>query len=160
MDNLNIVLTKDPANFSFCAEMMAATDPWITLDMDFRQCLEAFEGEGKEVYLMLSDGNIAGFVILQIYGTFSGYIQTICIGKDFRGAGLGNKLLCFCEERIHKFSPNVFICVSSFNTGASRLYYKFGFKLVGELPDFVRKGFTELLLRKTIGPRAGYNAKK
>ncbi len=30
--------------------------------------------------------------------------------------------------------------------------------LVGELDNFVKKGFTELLLRKTVGPRVGYKA--
>jgi ribosomal protein S18 acetylase RimI-like enzyme len=85
-----------------------------------------------------------------------GYIQTICIREDFRGRGFGTKLLEFCEERILKFSPNVFICVSSFNKGAIKLYHEFGFKLVGELDNFIKEGFTELLLRKTAGPRVGY----
>ena len=102
--------------------------------------------------------DIAGFVILQVCGTFSGYIQTICIREDYRGMGFGTKLLEFCEERILKFSPNIFICVSSFNKGAIKLYYKFGFKLVGELDNFIKEGYTELLLRKTVGPRVGYQA--
>lgn len=76
---------------------------------------------------------------------------------NHRGKGIGIQLLGFCEERILKFSPNVFICVSSFNTAAIKLYYKFGFKLVGELDNFVKAGFTELLLRKTVGARVGYS---
>ena len=70
-----------------------------------------------------------GFVIIQMDGTFKGYIQTICVSEDFRGKGLGKKLLNFCEERILKISPNIFMCVSSFNTGALQLYTDFGFKL-------------------------------
>jgi ribosomal protein S18 acetylase RimI-like enzyme len=136
---------------------MAATDPWITLQMDYRQCLKAFEGVCKEIYIIEYENNIAGFIILQVAGTFSGYIQTICIDEAFRGKGLGKILLRFCENRVLKFSPNLFICVSSFNTGAIKLYYEFGFKLVGELDNFVQEGFTELLLRKTVGPRVGYN---
>jgi hypothetical protein len=34
-----------------------------------------------------------------------------------------------------------------------------GFKLVGELENFVKEGFSELLLRKTVGPRVGYQGK-
>jgi [ribosomal protein S18]-alanine N-acetyltransferase len=139
--------------------MMSKTDPWITLGMDFSQCCEAFEGAGKEVYIIKEGEDIEGFVILQVNGTFSGYIQTICISENYRGRGLGKLLLHYCEERVHQFSPNLFICVSSFNKRAIRLYLGFGFKLVGELNDFVKEGFTELLLRKTIGPRAGYKAK-
>ena len=151
-----IIITKDPGDFSVCARMMAGTDPWITLGMDFDQCLRAFDGECKEIYIARIGDDIAGFVILQVCGTFSGYIQTICMGEKYRGRGLGTKLLEFCEERILKFSPNIFICVSSFNKGAMKLYYEFGFTLVGELDNFVRQGYTELLLRKTVGPRVGY----
>ena len=154
-----INITKDPKNFGVCALMMSETDPWITLGMNYDQCLKAFEGDCKEVYIVSYENDIVGFVILQVCGTFSGYIQTICMREDNRGKGFGTMLLEFCEERILKFSPNVFICVSSFNKDAIRLYYKFGFKLVGELDNFVKEGFTELLLRKTVGPRVGYQAR-
>ncbi len=154
-----IKITNDPKDFGTCALMMSKTDPWITLGMNYDQCLKAFEGNCKEVYIVSSGKEIVGFVVLQVCGTFSGYIQTICIREDSRGKGFGTKLLEFCEERILKFSPNVFICVSSFNKGAIKLYYEFGFKLVGELDNFVKEGFTELLLRKTVGPRIGYQAR-
>ena len=149
-------ITTDPKAFGICARMMEETDPWITLQMDFDQCLKAFEGNCKEVFIVESENEIAGFVILQVCGTFSGYIQTICIGKNYRGKGFGRKLLQFCEDHILTFSPNIFICVSSFNKGAFKLYQNFGFKLIGEMDNFVKQGFSELLLRKTVGPRAGY----
>jgi ribosomal protein S18 acetylase RimI-like enzyme len=154
--NFAINLTNDPQKLAVCALMMSKTDPWITLGMNYDQCLKAFEGSYKEIYIVEIENEIAGFVIIQICGTFSGYIQTICMGEAYRGQGLGTKLLQFCEERILKFSPNVFICVSSFNKGATKLYYDFGFRLVGELENFVKEGFTELLLRKSVGPRVGY----
>jgi len=148
--------TNDPQNFAVCALMMSKTDPWITLGMNYNQCLKAFAGSCKEIYVVETENEIAGFVIIQTCGTFSGYIQTICMSETYRGRGLGTKLLQFCEKRILKFSPNVFICVSSFNKGAIRLYNNFGFRLVGELENFVKEGFSELLLRKTVGPRVGY----
>jgi len=156
-EKFSIKLTTDPEDFEVCALMMSVTDPWITLDMNYDQCLQAFEGISKEIYVIRHHNEIIGFVIIQISGTFAGYIQTICISKDHRGKGYGKKLLQFCEERILKISPNVFICVSSFNKGAIKLYYDFGFKLVGELDNFVKEGFSELLLRKTVGPRVGYS---
>jgi len=154
-----IRLASDQNEFAVCARMMSLTDPWITLEMSYDQCLKAFEGDCKEIYVVVIENIIAGFVIIQTCGTFSGYIQTICIDKAFRGKGFGKKLLQFCEERILKFSPNVFICVSSFNKDAAKLYYEFGFKLIGEMENFVKAGFTELLLRKTVGQRVGYAPK-
>ena len=70
--------------------------------------------------------------------------------------GLGKELIQFCEDRILKYSPNVFICVSSFNAGAIRLYEELGYGRVGELKDFLQNGYTELLYRKTKGPMVGY----
>jgi len=44
------------------------------------------------------------------------------------------------------------MCVSDFNTGARRLYERLGYRLVGELTDYIVAGRSELLLRKTGGP--------
>jgi ribosomal protein S18 acetylase RimI-like enzyme len=157
VENFPVKLTSDPEDFEVCALMMSSTDPWITLGMNYENCLKAFEGSCKEIYTIRIQNEIAGFVIIQTGGSFAGYIQTICINEKWRGHGVGRKLLRFCEERIHMFSPNVFICVSSFNERAKKLYLDYGFKLIGELENFVKQGYNELLLRKTIGPRVGYN---
>jgi ribosomal protein S18 acetylase RimI-like enzyme len=159
-DKLTVSLTTDPQIISACALMMSASDPWITLGMNDNQCIKDFDGDCKEIYVAEYRGEIAGFVIIQICGTFKGYIQTICISKDLRRKGFGKRLLQFCEQRILKISPNIFICVSSFNKGAIKLYLDFGFKLVGEPEHFVKEGFTELLLRKSVGPIVGYQGSK
>jgi len=157
---IQIKPTRDPKVIAACALMMVHTDPWITLGMSYDYCVKAFEGGFREVYVLEFGTDLAGFVIMQTEGTFKGYIQTICISEPFRGKGLGKQLLQFCQERIMEYSPNVFICVSSFNTGAIRLYLELGFKLVGELDNFVREGFTELLFRKSFGSIVGYNPRK
>ena len=51
------------------------------------------------------------------------------------------------------------MCVSSFNLGARRLYERLGYKVVGELSDYIVRGHSELLLRKTTGPLAGFGSK-
>ena len=154
-----IELTQSPDDFAVCARMMSATDPWITLSLGYDDCLKAFDGAFKEVFLLKKDKEIIGFVIMQTQGTFKGYIQTICIDTAYRGAGYGTRILQFCQDRILRYSPNIFICVSTFNHGAIQLYTKFGFEPIGELKDFVKKGFTELLMRKTIGAIAGYKTR-
>ncbi len=153
---LTIRAAKGEKDIEVCAAMMAASDPWITLEMTYAQCLPAFDGPCKEVYIAEYEHEIAGFVIIQTGGTFKGYIQTLCVAEAYRGKGFGTKILQFCEERILQMSPNIFICVSAFNKGAIKLYEAFGFVLVGELPNFVKQGFTELLMRKTTGAMLGY----
>ena len=157
-DQFIISLTTDQEKILLCAKMMSLTEPWSIYGMDIDKSLQAFQGECKEVYLLERENQVLGFAILQVCGTFKGYIQSLCVSEAYRGQGLGKMLLSFCEKRILKISPNIFICVSEFNKGAIKLYYEFGFTLVGELKDLIKKGNTELLLRKTYGSILGFQS--
>jgi ribosomal protein S18 acetylase RimI-like enzyme len=152
IETVQITRTNDPRHFDICAGMMAAQDPWQALGMDWENCRTAFEGSFREVHILTLDSAILAFVIIQPYGTFRGYIQTLCVHPDFQRKGLGKILLGYCETEIGRYSPNIFICVTEFNTGAHELYRKSGFEPVGELKNFLRSGVSEILLRKTRGP--------
>jgi ribosomal protein S18 acetylase RimI-like enzyme len=137
-----------------CARMMAGTEPWITLRRDHKACLRVMLDETRERYVAYRGDRLAGLLILNVKGAFVGYIQTVCAAPELRGTGVGTELVRFAEERIFREFKNVFICVSDFNHGARRLYERLGFRLVGELTDYVVAGHSELLLRKTRGPLA------
>jgi ribosomal protein S18 acetylase RimI-like enzyme len=148
---LSIEQTNNPFIFEQGARMMCAAEPWITLKKDYNQCLKAFEGPEKEIYAAIEDDKLLGLIILQLTGSFKGYIQTVVVAADARGLGIGTALIRFAEKRIFKISPNVFICVSSFNQKAQQLYFKLGYEQAGLLKNFIADGFDELLLRKTTG---------
>lgn len=135
-----------------CAQMLAETEPWITLRRDYEACLRVMLDETRERYVAYRGDRLAGLVILNLKGGFVGYIQTVCAAPELRGTGVGTALVTFAEERVFREFRNVFICVSDFNHGARRLYERLGFRLVGELTDYVVAGHSELLLRKTRGP--------
>ena len=137
-----------------CARLMSSTDPWLTLGRSFAASLETVRNPAREVYVAVQGDRIAGFLILNMHGPFVGYIQTVCVAPDCRGQGLGSRLVGWAEERIFRDSPNVFMCVSSFNHDARRLYERLGYKVVGELENYFVEGHGEILLRKTIGPWA------
>lgn len=147
------------AEAAACARLMAGSEPWITLGRSYETSLAIIEDPGREVYLARDETGLAGFVILCMTGAFVGYIQTICVDSSRRGQGLGSRLVEFAERRILKVSPNVFMCVSSFNVGARRLYERLGYKVVGELADYIVRGHSEILLRKTVGPLTGFRSK-
>jgi [ribosomal protein S18]-alanine N-acetyltransferase len=134
-----------------CARMMVSEEPWIRFGTSYEACLRRMHDPSKEIYVAESDAQIVGFVIVNIQGTFIGYIQTVCVAAEQRGRGIGTKLIEWAETRIFQESPNVFICVSSFNQDAHRLYERLGYSVVGELQDYIIKGYSELLLRKTQG---------
>lgn len=152
MANLSIrpLATRDEAEA--CARMLAGTEPWITLRRDYEACLRVTLDETRERYVAYRGDRLAGLLILNVKGAFVGYIQTVCAAEEFRGTGVGTALVAFAEERIFREFRNAFICVSDFNHGARRLYERLGFRLVGELTDYVVAGHSELLLRKTVGP--------
>jgi ribosomal protein S18 acetylase RimI-like enzyme len=135
---------------------MAASEPWRKLGRDYNTCLKAVTAPLREVYAAKAEGKPLGFIILEMTGTFRGYIKTVCVAPGARGRGLGTKLVLFAEKRIFRESPNVFMCVSSFNLGARRLYHRLGYIKTGELKDFIVKGHNEILLRKTLGPLNGF----
>jgi [ribosomal protein S18]-alanine N-acetyltransferase len=143
-----------------CARIMAESEPWITLQRDLIQCRKIIRDKGLEKYGAYVNGEFAGFIALLMSGAFVGYVRAICVAPEFRGRGVGSALLRFAERRVFKESPNLFLCVSSFNTNAKRLYDRMGFKVVGELSDYIVKGYAELLLRKTIGPTDGFKPRR
>jgi ribosomal protein S18 acetylase RimI-like enzyme len=150
---------QSEADARACARLMAASEPWITLGRSYETSLDIVGDRSREVYLARDDTGLAGFVILCMTGALVGYIQTICIDPSRRGQGLGSRLVEFAERRILKVSPNVFMCVSSFNLDARRLYERLGYKVVGELTDYIVRGHSEFLLRKTVGPLTGFSSK-
>jgi ribosomal protein S18 acetylase RimI-like enzyme len=139
-----------------CAQMMANSEPWITLRRDYEASFKILTDPAKEVYLVTVDGDIAGFTILNMHGAFVGYIQSMCVVPEWRNRGLGSRLMAFIEKRIFSETPNAFICVSSFNEGAQILYERLGYEVVGELKDYIISGHSEILLRKTIAPLSEY----
>jgi [ribosomal protein S18]-alanine N-acetyltransferase len=141
----------DPKDAVECAQLMADTEPWITLGVSAEFAHSIVTDAARQLFLMRDRRGVAGFIVLDQRGMLTGYISVLCVRADRRGCGLGSSLIAWAENRLFADSPNVFICVSSFNTGARRLYERLGFEVVGTLRDFVVRGHDELLLRKTRG---------
>ncbi len=147
----------DDTEAAECARIMANSEPWLTLGRTYEASLAAVRDPAKEVHVLVQGAKILGFVILDMRGAFRGFLQTICVHADHRGAGLGTHLLEWAEERVFRESPNFFLCVSSFNTGARRLYERRGYSVVGELEEFLVPGHAEILMRKSHGPWAVFS---
>ncbi len=146
------VTAGDRARAEACALLMVASEPWVTLQRSFDSAISALQDHGKELHVVLADDDVAAFVLLDLRGPLAGYIQSICVRPDLRGRGLGAALIGWAEQRTLRDSPNVFLCVSSFNVGARRLYERLGYAVVGCFPNFIVREHDELLLRKTVGP--------
>jgi ribosomal protein S18 acetylase RimI-like enzyme len=148
---MQIVPVSEKTILEECARLMASSEPWITLRREFLECRKSLDGDFREVYAAVENEMVAGFIVLQMKGTFTGYLQSICVAPDQRNKGIGKQLLQFAEAYVFKTSPNMFLCVSSFNGKAIKLYEQSGYERVGVIRDFVERGFDEILMRKAIG---------
>ncbi len=140
-----------------CARLMITSEPWLTLRRSCDSALRALRDPGKELHAVLNGEDVGGFILLDLRGPLAGYIQTICVRPELRGHGVGTALITWAEQRIFQESPNVFLCVSSFNDGARRLYERMGYEVVGRFSGFIVAEHDELLLRKTRGSWAEFH---
>lgn len=138
------------------AALMAAGDPWRRLGLGPAACAGALRGPGLSTYFLYSGGRPAGHVAVSMLGPLRGYIKVFFVREEFRGLGAGAELMRRAEELVFASSPNVFLCVSSFNRGARRFYARMGYRRAGLLKGFLVRGADEILLRKTLGPALTY----
>lgn len=141
-----------------CARLMSGSEPWLTLRLGYEACLAVVKDPSREKFAAVEGAEVLGAIVLAMGGPFQGYVQAVVVGPGQRGRGVGRALLASAEERIFRETPNVFLRVSSFNSGARRLYETLGYRQVGEIPDYVVPGHSELLLRKTSGSLSGFRS--
>jgi len=140
-----------------CAGLLAISEPWLTLRRGQKQnALKALTDPTREVYVAINAKAVVGFVLLDVRGPFRGYIHLLGVIPEWRNRGIGAMLIKHVEQRVFREYPNVFLCVSSFNRSAQRFYKRMSFKRIGTIPDYIVKGHSEYLMRKTRGPINGY----
>ena len=157
---IKIERLRDEAEARACAMLMVTTDSWITLKREFEQAFALVNDSAKEVYVARAGTALVGHIVVNMQGPFAGYIQALVIGPEWRNRGIGARLVRFAEERIFRDSPNVFLCVSSFNQRAQQFYARLGYERIGELRDYVIPGASEFLMRKSVGPKNGFQPRR
>lgn len=153
-----------PADVEACAAIVGGDPLWRRYGVTAAAARRALRGvlaagraraaETGEVAVARRRGTVLGFVWYRRSGTFhhSGYIRWIAVAEAARGLGVGRRLMAHAEARILARGPNVFLMVSDFNVGAQAFYRTLGYRQVGAVPDYVVRGVTELVFRKTLGP--------
>ena len=159
MENREIALRPlEEADVEACANMMLASDPWITLGTSRETLLAMLRNPDRVRVAAVQGDAIAGCIVVSTTPPLPGYVQVVCVAPGERGNGVGKLLMAHVEERIFATAPNVFLFVSDFNAAARAFYERLGYRKVGELPDYLVAGRSELLMRKTRGPIRGYVA--
>ena len=147
---LLIIAPAASGDAEWCAALMAASEPWITLRRDLAGCHHAVVRPGTELFVAREHGERAGFVLLSPYGFASSpYLTSIAVAPESRGRGIGAELLRFVERHFAT-RGHLFLLVSSFNDRAQRLYRRHGYERIGELQDYLVAGASEIILHKRL----------
>lgn len=145
-----VSLTENEARF--LSSRLAAMDPWRSL---------GYSAEGLRHYLLRPDPALFRFIIL-VGSTAKGLVcvrypwlrgpclELLAVLADQQRRGIGREVMSWIERQCPRTAPNVWTLTSSFNAGARSFYRSLGFHETASLPDFIRAGYDELLLRKTL----------
>lgn len=143
-------------DLSACAHIMSSSLPWtryqITEAAAQRMWWDALATAANVVVARL-DGQTVGFAWYIERGGFGlgGYLKLLGVQATTRGRGVGAALLDHVEWwAMEQGQRDLFLLVSDFNLAAQAFYQTHGYVQLGEIPDFVVPGITELIFRKCL----------
>jgi ribosomal protein S18 acetylase RimI-like enzyme len=121
------------------------------LSFDSRKMLISGLDSGEIDVALDKDGTCLGFIWYQRHGAFEmhTYLHIIAVKEEYRGQGIGKKMIANFEETTFESDNMIFLMVAGFNSEARKLYKSLGYTLVGIIPGFYRKGVDEYLMMKT-----------
>ncbi len=82
-----------------------------------------------------------------------GWITTLGVLPEYRRQGIASALLVATEEAIRQ--PRIRLCVRRSNSGAIRLYYKYGYLQMGVWPAYYADREDALVLEKSFQKVSG-----
>lgn len=94
--------------------------------------------ETDSIYVAKVNGEIVGYIIIDIKEKDNGFmryrkllsIDTLCIDEDFRGQGIGTKILEFAKNIAKEENcTDMHLTVNPNNENAIKVYEKFGMKV-------------------------------
>jgi len=136
-----------------CGEILADCLMWDKYQRTLFDAVKLMHHEynsGTRFWVYVEGDTVVGFVGAierGMMGEFT-YIRVLAVEKNHRGNGIGTALLHHAEEQMFALSPVIYMMVSDFNVDAERLYYRLGYKKVGTISDYKKKGIDEHLLLK------------
>ena len=124
-------------------EEKAYSRPW-----SLKSFSAELEKDFSNFYVYELDGIVIGYVIIW-HILDEAEIANIAIHNDYRGRGLGRKLLTFALETA-SFAKAVYLEVDVFNESAIELYHSAGFAVVGIIANYYGQGQDAYLMKLEV----------
>lgn len=109
--------------------------------------------DSGNTYAAFYGDECVGFVYFIEQGAFHAchYIHLITVREDYRGKGIGKKLLAFVEKTLFETRDKIFLVVGDYNPEGRRFYEKTGYICIGTVPNLYRDGISEHIMMKLRG---------
>jgi ribosomal protein S18 acetylase RimI-like enzyme len=145
------------------ADWIAAMEPWRGLGYQpsaLGRWLARAAGQGQVWVARAGGGSrrqqpVQGIVVAQegfLLGTF---VALLAVRSEQSGRGIGRALVQHVAARTFARRRWLYVSHDSGNRPARLFYRRLGFARVGTLPDLIKAGHVELLLRKGRPPAVG-----
>ncbi len=149
--------TADRLDIADCRRLVLASEPWMTLGYGEAEAQAIVRSASTDNLLVAKAGErIVGFALSTPGVLLGEYLKLLAVESDRRAAGIGRSLMAELERRAFARWPNVYLCVSDFNTNGRAFYRRIGYTEIGALSDLVVAGKGEILMRKTAGAWRDY----
>lgn len=145
------IIRATPAVARRQAEWIVAIEPWKGLDYQAPALGRylARQARAGDVWMALTAARQPAGIIVATDGfLLGGFIALLAVRPEASGQGLGQALVGHVAARVFARRRWLFVSCDAANGAALRFYRRQGFTRVGRLPDLVREGRIELLLRK------------
>jgi ribosomal protein S18 acetylase RimI-like enzyme len=158
------VSRPSPALARAQASWIAAMEPWLGLgyrpDALGRYLARKARARGVWVVRATAKGPPLGIVVVDDGVLLGSFIALLAVRPEASGQGLGRALVEDVAARTFAARRWLYVSCDGNNAAALRFYRNLGFLRVGRLPDLVRQGRTEILLRKSAGKTSRKTAAK
>lgn len=134
------------------AARLAEMDPWRSLGST---------PEGLERYLIRHDpclhryalwqeDRLIGLIAVRTPWLLGSYLELLGVFEEAQGQGIGCRLIEWLVAEGARVGANLWTTVSASNQRARCFYEQHGFVPIGDIPNLIRAGSTEILLRRPL----------
>lgn len=131
----------------------ATFGPWKHYGIGADQLTASFADRsgGNRPFEVRVGGELAGAIVVRDPWLIGPYLVFLGVLPSFQGQKAGDALLGWFEAEARRGDKrNIWLCVTGVNVDAQRFYRAHGWGIAATIPDLIRDGDDEIMIRKRL----------